>query len=108
MWATFQAPGPPDGLVETTTSPSASTATQSSVVGHETASSSLSTSTLVTDQRAVSLVALADISTLPAVSTATHHCSSGQETPVSALEPSTFVIRQAAEPPVGLVEVTTS
>src|SRR5947208_734775 len=82
--ATLQAPAPPVGLVELTTLPPLSTATQSDVDGHEMPLIPLLPSTLVTVQAPAPPVGLVEVTTLPTLSTATQSDVDGHETPRSS------------------------
>jgi hypothetical protein len=95
------------GLLEVTTLPLPSTATQRPLLGQETPVRELLVSTLVRVQAAAPPVGLLEVTTLPLPSTATQRPLLGQETPSRGLLPSTLVTVQAAAPPVGLLEVTT-
>src|SRR5579864_3568642 len=77
MWATFQSGDPPTGLVELTTRPPSSTATQRLVVGHETLLRRM-TPTSVAFHAAASPMGLLDARTL--LPTATHRRVLGQHT----------------------------
>ena len=116
-WATPQAPDPPVGLLDVTTLPTMSTATQRLLLGQETAERKLP-STWLTSQSAPALAGLFDVTTLPLPSTATQRSTVGHDTPVrkhaagfdgdtAQLEPSTWVTVHAVDPAVGLLDVTT-
>ncbi len=71
---------PPVGLEETTRFPSPSPATQSEVVGHETAANQVPGSTNQRNQVVAPPVGLEEVKTLPPASTATHKLADGHET----------------------------
>ena len=84
-WATVQAAAPPVGLLEVTTLPLRSTATQRPLLGQDTPFRAVPPSTGVTVQAAVPPVGLLEVTTLPALSTATQRPLLGQDTPPSEL-----------------------
>jgi hypothetical protein len=94
---------PPLGLVELTTFPLESTATQSRAEGHEIPVRMLLPSTAADFHNAESPVGCADVMTSPCP-TATHSDTDGHDT---ALPPTPAVGLQLSLPPVGSVEVNT-
>src|SRR5450756_1420219 len=77
---TVQAPAPPVGLLEVTTLPAKSTATQRPLLGQDTPRRTLEPSTWVTVQAAAPPVGLLEVTTLALPSTATQRPLLGQDT----------------------------
>ena len=106
--AIVKAEAPPVGLVEVTTSPVASVATQRETLGHDMPRSSwVVPSTAATLQVEAPPVGLVEVTTLPSKSTATHSEVLGQEMAPGRSSPSASATFHVDAPPVGFVEVTT-
>jgi hypothetical protein len=99
-----QAPDPPVGWLDVTTSPPP-TATQRALLGHDTPS--VPPPCTKANVQVAASVGLLEVNTLPLPSTATQKLLLGQDTPARPVDPSTAVSFQADGPAVGLVEVTT-
>jgi hypothetical protein len=100
---------PPLGLVELKRLPAESPATQSAVLGHDTVSIWLKSSTAALDHAASPPAGAVDVKMSPASSTMAQRPLAVQETPPVQLLPpvaSTGAATQADAPPVGLDDAT--